>query len=235
MDTVFPEHIERMKSASIFLNGSYPQEHLAFYRQAIGGAVGQRLLVAADGGSELFARLGFAPDLIVGDFDSISAQTLALFSETEKVRFPRAKDATDGELALRTAIDRGCNDIEIYGAVDTRFETDQMLANLFLLKLAKRLSDATTAQILVRAVDHCQHIYFLKDDRLELSGKQGDFLSIVPISNEIVVSITGVVWELDQREVQLGSSWTLRNQFSASTVIVTIEGSALVIHRHTTP
>jgi thiamine pyrophosphokinase len=221
-----------VKSASIFLNGSYPEEFLAFYRHAVESAKGRRLLIAADGGLELFARLGLEPELIVGDLDSVTANSLASFSHVETVRFPREKDATDGELALRLAIERGCTDIDVYGAIDTRFETDQMLANLFLLKLAKSLSVSAAERIMVRAVDHRQHIYFIEDEQLALDGKVDDFISVIPITASIVVSIRGVLWELDRKEVKFGSSLTLRNQFSTTTATITLVGAALVVYRH---
>lgn len=222
-----------VKSASIFLNGTYPQEHLEFYREAVAKGSGKRLLVAADGGLELFVRIDLRPDLIVGDFDSVKSETLEKFNAVETIRYPREKDATDGELALRAAIDRGCFNIDLFGTIDTRFETDQMLANLLLLKLAKRLAGQGRDSVQARAVDHRQHIYYLEDESLTISGKRGDFLSIVPLSEKIVVSETGVEWELDRREAAMGSSWTLRNQFKQSSATVTIEGAALVIHRHT--
>lgn len=225
--------MSNVKSASIFLNGTYPEEHLEFYREAAANSAGKRLLIAADGGLELFVRLGLSPDLIVGDFDSVKPETLERFTAVETIRYPREKDATDGELALRAALDRGCFDIDLYGTIDTRFETDQMLANLLLLKLAKRLAEQGRNLVYVRAVDHRQHIYFLENGSLTITGKSGDFLSIVPLSEKIVVSETGVEWELDQREAAMGSSWTLRNQLRQSSAAVTIAGAALVIHRHT--
>ena len=107
--------MSNVKSASIFLNGTYPEEHLVFYREAVANNAGKRLLIAADGGLELFVRLGLSPDLIVGDFDSVKPETLERFTAVETIRYPREKDATDGELALRAALDRGCFDIDLYG------------------------------------------------------------------------------------------------------------------------
>jgi thiamine pyrophosphokinase len=222
-----------LETASIFLNGSYPQEHLEFYRRAVADCAGRRLLIAADGGLELFDRIERRPDLIVGDFDSVKSETLERFSAIETLRYPRDKDATDGELALRAAIDRGCFAVDLYGAIDTRFESDQMLANLLLLKGARRLAGASAVHVSARAVDHRQHIYYLENEQLRLSGKAGDFLSIIPLSEKIVVSETGVEWELDRREALMGSSWTLRNRFKQPNATVTIEGAALVVHRHT--
>ena len=56
------------------------------------------MVIAADGGAEL----GGPIDLLVGDLDSISAETLARIEHVE--RHPVEKDATDLELALDAAL-----------------------------------------------------------------------------------------------------------------------------------
>jgi thiamine pyrophosphokinase len=102
-----------------------------------------------------------------------------------------------------------------------------------LLKAARRLAGASAGRVSARAVDHRQHIYYLENELLKLSGTAGDFLSIIPLSEKIVVSEMGVEWELDRREALMGSSWTLRNRFKQPSATVTIDGAALVVHRHT--
>lgn len=221
-----------MQSALIFLHGSYPSEHAEFYRQAISNGRINRLIIAADGGLRLFDSLGLKPDLIIGDFDSVGPDILQRFGGVETLRFPTRKDATDGELAIRAALERRCEDIELYGAIDTRYETDHLLANLLLLKLARRLLPESATANSVRAIDHRQRIYLLESEDLRLQGKLGDFVSIIPLSEKIVLSITGVEWELHNMEVIMGSTWTLRNQFASNSADITVVGTALVVHRH---
>lgn len=223
---------EQMRSASVFLHGSYPTEQAEFYRRAIVNKREGRLIIAADGGLMLFASLGLKPDLIVGDFDSVDPTVLQKYNEIEMIRYPERKDATDGELAIRAALERGCDDIELYGAIDTRYETDHLLANLLLLKLARGLMKGPATARSVRAVDHRQHIYLVENEKLQLAGKSGDFVSIIPLNEKITVSIIGVEWELEKREVTMGSTWTLRNRFASSSADIAIAGTALVVHRH---
>ena len=59
-------------------------------------------MIAADGGAELARMLGLSVDLVVGDMDSISAETLAGIERVE--RHAAEKDATDLELALVAAL-----------------------------------------------------------------------------------------------------------------------------------
>lgn len=223
---------EKMRTALIFLHGSYPSEQVEFYRRAIVSNRGDRLIVAADGGLMLFESLGLKPDLIIGDFDSVDSDVLLKYNDVEIHRFPERKDATDGELAIRAALERGCDDIELFGAIDTRYETDHLLANLLLLKLARNTMKTSSRAVSVRAIDHRQHIYLVEDESLNLVGKPGDFVSIIPLNEMITVSITGVEWELDKRKVTMGSTWTLRNRFASNSADIAIAGTALVVHRH---
>ncbi len=62
-------------------------------------------LVAADGGSDSLLRRGYRPDLVIGDFDSISAEgEAALLAESLLLKYPEDKDYTDGELATAAAV-----------------------------------------------------------------------------------------------------------------------------------
>lgn len=68
-----------------------------------------RLLLAADGGADHLLAIGRLPEIIVGDFDSLSNDTLAdLPSETILFRLAREKDYTDGELATAVAVLLAC-------------------------------------------------------------------------------------------------------------------------------
>lgn len=219
------------KAASIFLHGTYPQEHRGFYREAIERARGKRRLIAADGGLLLFDELGLAPDIIIGDFDSVGEELLGNYKQSEIIRHPSEKNESDGELALRRAVDLGCSDIEIYGAVDTRFESEHLLANLMLLKLARLIWSPALGKLSVRAVDHCQSIYFIEDESLELEGTPGEYVSVIPISESIALTIKGVQWELDGEEVRMGSSLPLHNRLTSPKVAVYNRGMAFLIHR----
>jgi thiamine pyrophosphokinase len=224
---------QRSRHAAIFLNGSYPIGHLEFYRDHVQKALTRGLVVAVDGALHLFQRFGMRPHLILGDFDSVTHETLADFTEIERVSYPTEKDQTDGELALRYILDRGYDSVDIFGAIDTQFETDQMLANIFSLSIANEYSRASGVKIAARLVDHLQHIYLLENDSLGLSGTAGDILSIVPISQQVTLSVGGVKWPLQEVPIEFGSSRPLRNEFAGDTATMRVSGTAAVIHRHT--
>lgn len=91
------------------------------------------LVIAADGGLAWLAYLGVAPDLLVGDFDSLGETPTG----PAVVRLPTEKDDTDTMAAVRLAVERGYRRFRIYGGTGGRF--DHTLANLQILTwLARR-------------------------------------------------------------------------------------------------
>ena len=193
-----------MKQAAIFLNGAYPAAHLDFYGAAIDAAKGRGMVISVDGALHLFHDLGKTPDLVLGDFDSVDATVLQKYAGVQQVNYPVDKDATDGELAIRYVLDQGCDQLEIFGAFDTTFESDQMLANVFLLALVSDRQRATGQALNARLVDHRQEIYFLDDNDLQLAGTPGDMLSVIPISRSVRVTLRGTKWELTDQLTRSG-------------------------------
>ncbi len=116
----------------IFANGTLDHSpHLAgLLKQA-------DLLIAADGGANHCAKLDITPDILLGDLDSINPAILATYENEEVAihRFPRRKDATDLELALDLATEKGTRAIWLIGALGGRW--DMSLANIMLAASAK--------------------------------------------------------------------------------------------------
>lgn len=95
------------------------------------------LLIAADRGLEALIQQKIRPDVAVGDFDSVSEETLAAYMADAGIRFERhrpEKNESDTELAFSIAREAGAERIVILGATGTRL--DHMLANVHLLKEA---------------------------------------------------------------------------------------------------
>ena len=82
------------------------------------------LLIAADAGLLHLERLGLAPDLALGDFDSLGYVPEAPQVEVCPVR----KDDTDTMTGLRLGLGRGCREFVIVGALGGRL--DHTVANL---------------------------------------------------------------------------------------------------------
>lgn len=91
------------------------------------------LVIAADAGYRTLTNLGVRVDRVVGDFDSLGAVPIHPDVEVH----PAEKDETDMMLAVRSALDEGCNEIRIYGGLGGRL--DHTFANLqTLASIARR-------------------------------------------------------------------------------------------------
>ena len=91
------------------------------------------LVLAADAGYRVCLRERIVPDLLIGDFDSMDQP--ADFDRVRRV--PVEKDDTDTMLAVKTALDQGCNTVYIYGGTGGK-RLDHTLANLQSLLYLRR-------------------------------------------------------------------------------------------------
>jgi thiamine pyrophosphokinase len=156
-----------MPRAILFANGDPPNPEIA--RRLIRP---DDLLIAADGGARHASSLGLTPSLLIGDFDSLSAEELDKFSRAGASlrRYPPEKDETDLELALDYALKIGCAPILILGAYGGRL--DQSIGVLSLLSAPACIAAR------VRADDGQTEAFFI-DRQAEISGSPGDTVSLL--------------------------------------------------------
>lgn len=184
-------------------------------------------VISVDGGSRMLAALGVTPHLAVGDMDSTPPELLTRYRETgvELFLHPTRKDATDLELALELALNGKAGLITILGATGGRL--DHTLGNLLLLEHCLKRNTAA------RIMDDTQTVY-LTDGLLNLQGRPGDTLSIIPVGGDANgVTLTGLEYPLQDAHLPFGSSQGLSNVFSGEKACVRLRsGRLLVFHLH---
>jgi thiamine pyrophosphokinase len=89
------------------------------------------LIIASDGGLNLLSEYKIKPDLIMGDFDSISKGIIDAYEDVEICKFPTEKDFTDSELALQKALSYDPEEINLLGMTGSYF--DHSIANVLNL------------------------------------------------------------------------------------------------------
>ena len=181
------------------------------------------LIICVDGGACHLRNLNIVPDILIGDFDSISAEDYAAFANAgaETVRFPREKDATDTELALELAVERGCRSIVMLGALGTRL--DHSLANVFLLK---RLLASGVKGIIADEHNEVELI----DKSICIKRENGVKVSLLPVCGAVTgVTTSGLYYPLADATVEFGSTWGVSNEFSGDTAYVTIKDGLLLV------
>jgi thiamine pyrophosphokinase len=188
------------------------------------------LLIAADGGARHCLRLGLKPHLVIGDFDSLDPHELATLQQAgaEIVRHPPRKDATDLELALLVARERGATQAIVLGALGARW--DQTVANL-LLPLASglagmpvRLLDGEQELLLLRTADP------LLPAEIEVHGQPGDTVSLIPLSGDAQgVRTQGLEYPLHAETLFFGATRGVSNVLIAKDATISLQSGILLI------
>ncbi|MBA3778310.1 MAG: thiamine diphosphokinase [Chloroflexi bacterium] len=171
-------------------------------------------MVAADGGALRSKRLALRLDLIVGDADSIDAASLEQYRDdgVEVRLLPAAKDASDTELALGAAFERGATTVTLLGALGG-LRLDHALANVGLLArdgFAGRqieLLDASCRVSLVRG----DGVSF-GPVRHNLVGPIGGLVSLLPVGvGTTGVTTVGLLYPLRDEPLPAGTTRGLSN------------------------
>ncbi len=183
------------------------------------------LVIAADGGTRAARAAGVVPHLILGDLDSLDPGTRRWANTHRILRrvFPRAKDATDTELALGEAKRRGAREVWLYGTVGGRL--DHGLANVLLLFAARRLG------LGARLTDGRASAW-LVGRHAEVHGHRGDTVSLIPLSSQVRgISTIGLRYPLRRGVLRRGTTRGMSNEMIASPAQVrAASGDLLLVH-----
>ena len=151
-------------------------------------------------------RPGCCPIIVLGDFDSLSAEDLGRLTElgASIIRFPAEKDASDLGLALQEARNAGVSSVVVTAAVSGRL--DHTLAAL---------------GVLVGASDLKPHLVEPEFDgwvlategrpELQLHGAGATF-SVIALGGKAVVSVRSAAWELAGHALEPTESLGLSNR-----------------------
>ncbi len=208
--------------ALVVLNGDV---ELAFLREQLAQA---DWVVAADGGARQVTAAGGVCDVVVGDGDSLDAADLARVQaanpQVEVRRFPTAKDATDGELALRAAAAMRPERIVAAGGfggprLDHEIASVLLLANPELRGCEVVLADRRRDVRLVRR-------------RAEIHGRIGDVVTLLAVGGTAAgVESTGLAYALAGRDLTVGASLGVSNELSSAAATIELRsGMVLLIH-----
>jgi thiamine pyrophosphokinase len=145
------------------------------------------LVICADGGAQHALTLGLAPDVVIGDLDSLDSDLQArLESEGCQILVhPTRKDETDLELALRYAVDHGVDEILILGA----------------------LGELEGVKTRIAAGD--QEMFLIRGQAF-IKGRVGDTVSLLPIGGDATGIITeGLEYPLQCGALKFGATWNV--------------------------
>lgn len=175
-------------------------------------------VICADGGYDHAVKIGIKPDIVLGDMDSVRND----YSDERYEKFPVEKDWTDSELAVNYVIDRGFDSAVLLGCTGTR--GDHSLSNIFLLR---HLEKNGVSAVLI---DDNNMIY-MPENSIELTGKKGDIVSVVPVSETVTGYTTeGLYYRAENAVLEFGKTLANSNSMNGEKCRISWRtGTAVVI------
>lgn len=185
--------------------------------------------IAADAGYEKAQLAMITPDVIIGDFDSISQfpdvdkPTTTSDTLPKVIQFPIEKDYSDTHLAIEEGIKQGFTHFDVYGALGgDRFS--HSLANLQTLCTMK------SKGISVTLIGMKESVYILKNETLTLSAPIGCNFSVFSLSDESKhVTIKGAKYSLDNTTLTNLFPLGVSNQSTDKEIQISVKNGFLLV------
>ena len=203
-------------------------------------------LIAADRGLEFFLDYLILPDVVIGDFDSLSEDGknfLEMQNEdipyggmlewklqkgegkvVEVVRLRPEKDDSDTQSAINYAIQNGAKEIVILGVTGNR--VDHLMANFGLLILAQKQDTE------VALADRYNYMKLIPSGTILKKAEQfGKYVSFFPLGGDVTgLTLEGFKYPLDKYHLTTADSGlTVSNEISEEYAKVTYESGTLLM------
>ena len=203
-------------------------------------------LIAADRGLEFFLDYLILPDVVIGDFDSLSEDGknfLEMQNEdipyggmlewklqkgegkvVEVVRLRPEKDDSDTQSAMNYAIQNGAKESVILGVTGNR--VDHLMANFGLLILAQKQDTE------VALADRYNYMKLIPSGTILKKAEQfGKYVSFFPLGGDVTgLTLEGFKYPLDKYHLTTADSGlTVSNEISEEYAKVTYESGTLLM------
>ena len=178
-------------------------------------------IYAVDGGFAHLLSIGRAPDVALGDFDS-----LGYVPDLENVEVhPTRKDEADLELAFARAVAHGFDSVCVFGALGGRL--DHTISNL---QIAVRFAESGIG-VIFYGLDSIVRV-IVGPDACELPALESGCVSVFAVTDEAVgVTETGMEYGLDGATLSNRVPIGLSNELIGQPARISVErGTLLVFH-----
>ena len=182
-------------------------------------------IICADGGANHTYNMKIKPNFIIGDLDSVKEEVRIYYknSDVKFEKFPAKKNETDTELCIYLAQKLNATNIDFLGALGGRI--DHMIANINLLYYVKMQG------IIPRIISDNEEIYIVDNDEVEIYGKKGDVISVIPINGDAkYVTLSNLEYPLENYNMKFYLPLGISNVMIENKCKIKVdEGSLLVI------
>ena len=183
-------------------------------------------IICADGGARHARAIGIKPNILIGDFDTLTPEELEKMVAlgAQIIKYPADKDFSDTHLALLKALEMGFTEIDIHAATGGRI--DHTIANLMLLALPEGEGAS------IRIVDEEQTIFRLRKKEVLFADRIGETISLFPLSDCVTgINTKGLRYELQNGTLKIGMPIGVSNSFADAKASVEYEKGCLLAVR----
>lgn len=181
------------------------------------------ICIAADSGYSNAQKLGVHPQILVGDFDSLSNDKRNSVPEgTKIITVPAEKDFTDTQLAVKTAIESGAGNIVIIGGLDGRL--DHTLSNLAILE---SLYESNIRAIITNGANR---IRYIKSSSDLIARSRFKYLSVIACDDKVKgVSVEGCKYPLKNATLSNKFQYAISNEILKNCALVSVKKGGIYI------
>ena len=175
------------------------------------------LVIAADKGVLTAEKLGAAPDIIIGDFDS-----LGFVPDGNVIKLPVKKDKTDVGYAVDYAFNKGYKTFYVYGASGGLL--DHTVANLQIC------ADISKKGGRMYLFSDRQRAFCITNEAVTLDGK-GRISVFAAGGKARGVTLDGLLYPLTDAELDPAFPLGVSNSFTGGQANISVkDGTLLIIH-----
>ena len=206
-----------VKKCIILANGKPPKKSIITFFQRRD----YKKLICADGGSNSALKMKLVPDVIIGDFDSISSKALKDFNSVSKIIRLKRQNDTDVEKCLKYAIKNKFEEALLLGATGNRL--DHTFCNIgIVLKFFPQIKVSLIAE------DSFMKAY---TGNIELKTIPGETISLYGISPETKIISNGLKYELKNISLPFGVKESTSNIAKKESVKLKIVNGVVFVIR----
>ncbi len=176
-------------------------------------------IIGCDAGIDTISRLGLKPDIMIGDFDSVNFRIFEKYEDVHTITFDKEKDYSDLDLALQYCSELSPVEVVCFGVLGGR--VDHCLSNIRLLKEYSLLGTD------IKFYDKGNELFFT--ERSIAIKKTKQYFSLVPYSEECVVSLDGVMYEIDKLDISKYQTLTISNEITNNFAKLKVHSGCVLI------
>jgi thiamine pyrophosphokinase len=205
------------KKCIILANGRPPQKNIYKYLRKHG----YNTFICADGGANSARKLNIIPDVIIGDFDSVTKETLGYFSgKSKEIKISRQND-TDVEKCLKYAINNGFKEVILTGVTGDRL--DHTFCNLgIVIKFFNKIHTGVIAE---------RSLLVPYKGEVSFTTIPGETVSLYGFNNQTKIKSSGLKYPLRNIALPFGTKESTSNVATGKTVKLKITGGIIFVIR----